>query len=306
MPRLPLLLLPLLIACASAEGVGEPRPSLAEPLVAVTPAAPAVAPAAPAVVPAAPVLVPAAPAVEPAAPVAAPPPAPVAAAVSAGKWVRPTEASVPNIAPGAATAGLPPVTRPGLNPAILDLVQHYPLGAANPYDWKRGMNTDGVSRDLLWRGVPLALAAGDAGVHCSGITWEVYIQALRDAAGEGAGPSAEELLAVKETWYIRTPDETGPVGALAGHGLGALVPDVASLRPGDIVQFWRNSGKGHSAVFIEHRRNRDGSIRGLVYWSAQGSSGGIGRRIVSFGEDVNQVTRLYAVRATAPAAAPAG
>ena len=53
-------------------------------------------------------------------------------------------------------------------------------------------------------------------------------------------------------------------------------------------------------------RRRRSFLQGLVYWSAQGSSGGIGRRIVSFGEDVNQVTRLYAVRATAPVAAPAG
>lgn len=216
---------------------------------------------------------------------------------------RPTDASVPNIVPSAAPSGLRAVAGAPLNASILDLVRNYPLGEANPYDWKRGMNTDGVSRDLLWRGVPLALAGGDSGVHCSGITWEVYIQALQQAVGTAGGPSPEELLAVKETWYIRTKDETGPVGALAGHGLGEAVPDAASLRPGDLVQFWRNSGKGHSAVFIEHRRNRDGSIRGLVYWSAQGSSGGIGRRIVSFGEDVNQVVRLYAVRATLPTAA---
>lgn len=214
---------------------------------------------------------------------------------------RPGHASVPTLPlPGtgrhlAAAAGGQP-----LNAIVLKTLGGYPLGEANPYDWHRGVNTDGVSRDLFWRGVPLAAAGGDGGVHCSGITWEVYLRSLTEAVGEGAGPTGEELLAAKDTWYVRTEDEAGPVGALVGRGLGVIPADVAALQPGDFIQFWRNNGKGHSAIFLSHRYNPDGTIRGLVYWSAQGSSGGIGRRIISFGEDVNQVNRLYAVRATHP------
>lgn len=214
---------------------------------------------------------------------------------------RPGHASVPTLPmPGSGRRLPAPTVAEALNATVLATLGTYPLGEANPYDWHRGVNTDGVSRDLFWRGVPLAAAGGDGGVHCSGITWEVYLRSLTAAVGDGAGPSGEDLLAAKDTWYVRTEDEAGPVGALVGHGLGVIPADVAALQPGDFIQFWRNNGKGHSAIFLSHRFNADGTIRGLVYWSAQGSSGGIGRRIISFGEDVNQVNRIYAVRAVKP------
>ena len=75
----------------------------------------------------------------------------------------------------------------------------------------------------------------------------------------------------------------------------------ADLLPGDLVQFWRNSGNGHSAVFVAHTRYRSGALRGLVFWSAQGASEGLGYRMVSFGQGVHQLPAeggLYGVRAT--------
>jgi hypothetical protein len=161
-----------------------------------------------------------------------------------------------------------------------------------------------VTRSLLWRGVSLAEPLPDKGIHCSGITFEVYVRALQRAAGEGAsGPSPEELLALKESWYVREEgSDGGPVDALARHGLGQSITDPEQLQPGDFVQWWRNNKKGHSAIFIQHTRNGDGSLRGMVYWSAQGTSKGIGQRRVSIGEDINQITpgRLYGVRALRP------
>jgi hypothetical protein len=215
-------------------------------------------------------------------------------------------APIAPVAPAAAVAVESPVVVPAepLNTKVLALLNGYRTGAANPYEWSKGMNTDGVSRDLFWQGVPLA--GRDGGVHCSGITFEVYVQALEASLNGAPGPSAEELLAVKEDWYVRTGKDGGPVDGLATRGLGERIDDIKALRAGDFIQFWRNNGKGHSAVFIEHTRNRDGSIRGLVYWSAQGSSGGIGRRIASLGEDINQLNRLYGVRALRPALPSAG
>ena len=49
--------------------------------------------------------------------------------------------------------------------------------------------------------------------------------------------------------------------------------------------------------------NTNGTVRGLVFWSAQASSGGIGTRIVSIGASEFQISpgRLYGVRAILPA-----
>ncbi len=191
-----------------------------------------------------------------------------------------------------------------LNDAILSIVASYPLDGRYPYGWVRGEDTDGVSQALLWQGVPLGMPDDARSVHCSGITFEVYVQALsRSRHGD---PTAASLLALKESWYIREEGtvavKTGPVEALVSRGLGVAVDSLDALQPGDFVQFWRNNGNGHSAVFIEHTRYRDGTIRGLVFWSAQGSSGGLGYRRVSLGEGDSQISpgSLHGVRAIEP------
>lgn len=224
----------------------------------------------------------------------------VAATTAAATIAAPQAATLvsqPAIPPESAPARAP-VARE-LNDAILRALRTYSAGAAHPYVWARGVNTDGVTQTLHWRGTLLAAPEADGGVHCSGITYEVYLRALAEVVGEDPGPSAETLLAMKDTWYVRTGDVQGPVSALVDAGLGQRVEGLAALKPGDIVQFWRNNGKGHSVVFINHTRNGDGSLRGMVYWSAQGTSGGIGMRKVSPGPDINQIAegKLYGVRA---------
>lgn len=188
-----------------------------------------------------------------------------------------------------------------LGQRIMHLVESYPTGAAHPYRWVPGTHTDGTSRDLFFRGVPLAVNDGDPAVHCAGLTFEVWWQAL-EAAGPPGWLSPEQVLALKERWYVRDGGEQGMVAALVDLGLGLRVSDWRELQPGDLIQFWRNSGKGHSAVFVDHRRDSTGAPRSMVYWSAQASSEGIGRRYVSIGEAEHQInpSRMYAVRPIRP------
>ena len=191
-----------------------------------------------------------------------------------------------------------------LNERILRLVDGYPAGPAHSYGWVRGQDTDGTSVDLIWQGVPLALADSDGSVHCSGITFEVYLRALADALeGGAAAPSAAQLQAIKERWYIRDGSEGGPVDALVEAGLGWRVPTFADLQPGDLVQFWRNSGKGHTAVFLRPRVTGDPNLQSMAYWSAQATSEGLCVRFKSVGDAVDQIAtgRLYGVRAIVPA-----
>ena len=223
-------------------------------------------------------------------------PAPMASAATVSSSQTPA-AAAPEAAPEAAPAKPASMT---LNQAILDTLKDYARSANHPYAWSRGVNTDGVTADLFWRGTLLAAPEADGGIHCSGITYEVYVHALQMVVGDGPGPSAETLLALKDPWYVRTDSDQGPVGALVDANLGDRVAGLAALQPGDLVQFWRNNGKGHSVVFINHTRNSDGSLHGMVYWSAQGTSGGIGMRRSSPGSDINQINRLYGVRARWP------
>lgn len=195
----------------------------------------------------------------------------------------------------------PPVAT--LNERILRLVDGYPVGPAHSYGWERGEDTDGTSVDLIWQGVPLALADSDGSVHCSGITFEVYLRALADALPAGApAPTAAQLQSIKERWYIRDGNDEGPVDALVQAGLGWRVPSFDDLQPGDLVQFWRNSGKGHTAVFMRRRVTGDPTLQSMAYWSAQATSEGLGVRFKSVGDAVDQIAagRLYGVRAIVP------
>ena len=191
-----------------------------------------------------------------------------------------------------------------LNPRILDELRRMPHDGSLAYVWTPGEHTDGVSRRVTWRGETLAEPDASGGVHCSGVTFEVWVRALATALGDRHGLSAAEILRIKQAWYNQGQRDGGPVDALVQTGLGERVDRLEDLQPGDLVQFWRNNGNGHSAIFVDHTRTRTGDIRGMVFWSAQSSSHGIGRRFVSVGRASHQITpgRLYGVRPMVPAA----
>ena len=195
-----------------------------------------------------------------------------------------------------------------INAHVVAVLQDYPLDGRTPYAWQAGEHLDGVTRALTWQGTPVAAPSPAGAVHCSGITFEVYLQALERAQGGQSGLSPAALLALKESWYVRDGGRAGPAGALVAAGLGEAVERVEDLLPGDIVQFWRNSGRGHSAIVTGHTYRRSGSVRGIEFWSAQSSSGGLGRRFVSVGPAEHQIApgQLFAVRPTLPSIEPTG
>jgi hypothetical protein len=209
---------------------------------------------------------------------------------------------------GAAAPSAPLIPGAPLNKTVLRLLESYPTDGTYTYYWKRGQHTDGTSRTLRWGETVLAEGSPAGQVHCSGITWELWLRALDESGGAAVLQpqiTGEELLALRATWYVEDGSLGGPVDALTRRGLAQRVDRLDDLRPGDFVQFWRNSGKGHSAVFIDHIRNPDGSARGMIYWSAQQSSGGLGKRRVSVGDGEFQIApgRLHGARAILPAGA---
>ncbi len=202
------------------------------------------------------------------------------------RWPSPTLTPMPGLRP--------------LNKDVLDLVRSYPFGNAHPYVWTPDDHTDGTTRDLNYRGVALARVHASRGVHCSGITFEVWMRALQ-RVGVPSWLTPDELLAMKHTWYVRDGNPHGPVSALASRGLGVVLQHLDELQPGDFVQFWRNSRRGHSAVFLDHRRSRDGRAIGLAFWSAQSASNGIGIRFARFGSGADHLSSLHGVRPVCPA-----
>jgi hypothetical protein len=198
--------------------------------------------------------------------------------------------------------GRPAAASTPINEHIVAVLQGYPLDGRIPYAWRAGEHLDGVTRALSWQGTLVAAPSPAGAVHCSGITFEVYVQALERAQGGQRGLSSAALLSLKESWYVRDGRRAGPAGALLAAGLGQSIDRVEDLKPGDIVQFWRNSGRGHSAIVTGHTYRRSGAVRGIEFWSAQSSSGGLGRRFVSVGPSEHQITpgQLFAVRPTLP------
>ena len=188
-----------------------------------------------------------------------------------------------------------------LNAHVLSVLESIPSDGRHPYAWVRAEHTDGVMSDVTWSGRLLARPDG-AGVHCSGVTFEVYVRALRQAVASEEDVEPALLARLKEPWYVRGTGERGPVDALVDAGLARTVDTLDALQPGDFVQFWRNNGNGHSAIFVGFRRTHPGAVRSLVFWSAQSSSNGIGRRYVSVGTRPAQIApgRWYAARALVP------
>ena len=99
----------------------------------------------------------------------------------------------------------------------------------------------------------------------------------RDWGGDGSvnGIGFDALYDFRVDWFVRELYGMGIVDAMENYGIGERVTDWDAVQPGDIVQFWRHSGSGHNAIFIDWERNSSRAIIGLTYCSTQGSTAGI-------------------------------
>jgi hypothetical protein len=185
-----------------------------------------------------------------------------------------------------------------LNPIILDLIKLYPTNGTHPYFWSNGF--DGVTMDIKYGGEIVAYAEKTMGLkrtYCCGLTWEVYMIACeRYAQLHGCnGFKLNNLgsLGIKELkadWFVATAGKfKGPVDALVPRGLGVEI-EVDDIQPGDFVQIWRESGLGHSVIYL----GSDGNY--FHYWSTQKSTNGIRENKESF----KSLTSIYTVRAFPP------
>jgi hypothetical protein len=202
-----------------------------------------------------------------------------------------------------------PVAESGFNQRILDLIDTYPDDGTYSYYWPTGTSWSGSTRDIYYQGALVADDGGFSACYCSGITWELYLETWRGIAAEQAvsfddlnGLSDADLRSMRVDWYVRELDGPGPDVALSARGLGARVESLDDLRPGDLVQFWRTSGSGHTVVFMGFEEDDVGDLTGLTYVSCQGASDGFGVNTESFGAFSGAIDPLliFAGRAAMP------
>ncbi len=183
------------------------------------------------------------------------------------------------------------------NAVAMELLEAYPTDGTHDYLWDGSYA--GTTRDIWYLDSLVAEARADQACYCVGITWELYMRAFEriDASTGGDGTINEmdvsEVLDFRTDWYVRDLWGAGAADALELWGLGEQITDLRDLQPGDFVQFWRNSGSGHSVIFIDWETDGDGDITGIYYWSCQGSTDGIGYLSESFGSGGSTIDPAY-------------
>lgn len=192
---------------------------------------------------------------------------------------------------------------PELNPYVLSVLQRYPVDGSHAYYWPREGSWEGTTQDLVYAGTRLTQGDPLRRSFCCGLTFEVYVRALLEAAGGPVeGLSAADLHELRLRFF--GDSAAGERRRLCQFGfeslrLGAAVAELSQARAGDFIQFWRDSGSGHSAIFINWEWKGD-EIVGLTYWSSQSSTRGIGYHSERIGPGGIRPDELYLARASWP------
>lgn len=171
----------------------------------------------------------------------------------------------------------------------------YPLRAGYDTTLKSG----GVPVDIYFNNVKI-LTAGK-GTYCSGFTFYVAFSFLNER-GRLKNFTVSQINNFQKQWFGVYPKnaEKQCVDALLDIGQGIAVKNIADLKKGDFVQFWRINKTGHSAIFLDFVYGENKNIRGIEYISSQKSTDGISPKKEYFADEHNNEGidkyRFYAVR----------
>lgn len=217
--------------------------------------------------------------------------------------LRASDAATVDLAEGSAPAGT------GYNAVVLDILGGYATDGSHEYYWPDDdPSWYGTTQDISYRDEVVAEGDPEGRCYCVGLTWEVMMRAFesvdRSTGGDGTlnGLSVSELNEFRIDWFVRDLYGDGVVTALENYGLGEQVRSWDDVQPGDFIQFWRNSGSGHSVIFIDWETNSSGDINGFRYWSTQSSTDGIDYNSEYFGTTGSSVdaSHFFVARAAMP------
>jgi len=198
---------------------------------------------------------------------------------------------------------VPYVEPPDLNERILDVIESYPSDGSYQVMPKEMWNTHyGTTQDLYYQGKRIAKGDPQNRSYCTGIVFEAYWRALSSGLGNHLydldGVSVDEMRELRRDFYGVNGDRRTLLNALASRGLGREITDLREAKPGDVVQFWRHSGSGHSAVLLSVNFDESGEIpQSLTFWSAH-SGKGLSEKteIIGRAGPVINVEEIYLVR----------
>lgn len=171
------------------------------------------------------------------------------------------------------------------------------LNAYQKIGYKWPAKIDGSIGDVKYKDAIILHGNPDNFTYCCGLTLQAYLMAC-ERIGKDLG-SVSQVRKIRRVWFIaefKEPLESngGAVDALEPLGYGRRVKLEDALE-GDLIQFWRKNGSGHSAVFIN--QYTENGYRALKYWSSQPSTNGIGYRTEWFDEAVpNPITTIHVCR----------
>jgi hypothetical protein len=186
------------------------------------------------------------------------------------------------------------------NDLVMDYLATYPTDGSYGYYWPEDDGVwYGTTRDVSYRGTLMSPGDAQHRSYCVGLTWELFMRAFdeldRSTGGDGTvnGMSVSDMVDFRTDWFVRDLYGDGVVSAVENYGIGERVTNLEDVRPGDFLQFWRNSGSGHSNVFIQWERDDADRIIGVTYWSVQSSTGGIDYNTEYFGSGGSSVDPSY-------------
>jgi len=132
--------------------------------------------------------------------------------------------------------------------------------------------------------------------HCVGVTYQIFFMALSHYYETTSDASVWNMplslvkswYPIKDCWYVNSGCK-GARDVLSKYGLGENVEDISALQPGDLVNYDRTSGSGHSVIFLyfldKNGRGQlqyDEGVEGFRYVSSQGSTNGIDEKNAFF------------------------
>lgn len=185
------------------------------------------------------------------------------------------------------------------NQYVMDIIPTYPTDGSHGYYWPSGSSWLGTTENIYYQGQLYAEGDPSSQCYCVGLTFEVFMKAWEqvdeDYNGDGTinGISFAELDDFRIDWYVRDLYGMGPAEAVENYGIGEVVTNWDDVHPGDFIQWWRHSGSGHNAIFIDWELNAQGNRIGFQYWSTQNSTDGINYNEEYFGSAGSSVNAQY-------------
>ncbi len=189
-----------------------------------------------------------------------------------------------------------------LNPYVLRIIEAYPKDGSYPYRCIKAPEYDlylGVTQDLWYKGRIVAKAHpnGTRCSYCCGLTFEVFVRAMQlRNMQKGLDPddfngmTFFDLFNLLQFWFIEGKGDSPQMG-IETYGLGPKITNWEEARAGDFMDLSRNNGTGHSVIFIEWKRDEEGRITGLKYFSS--NSGGVGYLTEYFSDSGGKVLRKW-------------